>query len=134
VTARTATGRPPGGPDLLTPAQAASLLGVSTASVRLWAAEGRLAFTTTPGGHRRFQRGDVLELALGSGGRVEVAPTAVVDAPSDLGTRERVWVRAICSAMRAASADLGARSQVGARLALEAERWELTLDGRGRTR
>ena len=35
--------------------EASALLGVSTATLRRWAAEGRVATFTTPGGHRRFR-------------------------------------------------------------------------------
>ena len=113
------------GGDLLTPAQAASILGVSTASVRLWAAEGRLPFTTTPGGHRRFSRADVLDLVAEVRG---VAVTAPEERSVDLGTRERTWVRTIAAAMRAAAADLGTDSDVAGRFSLEAERWEILLE------
>ena len=34
--------------------QASALLGVSSATLRRWAVEGRIATFTTPGGHRRF--------------------------------------------------------------------------------
>lgn len=44
---------------LLTPSQAAQLLGVSPVTVRLWARQGKLLAHTTPGGHRRF---DPIEL------------------------------------------------------------------------
>ncbi|NEV63395.1 response regulator [Thiorhodococcus minor] len=45
--------------DLLTPSQAARLLGVSPVTVRIWARKGKLHAHTTPGGHRRF---DALQL------------------------------------------------------------------------
>ena len=38
---------------------ASALLGVSTGTLRRWAAEGRLAAFTTPGGHRRIRRSTV---------------------------------------------------------------------------
>lgn len=39
---------------LLTTAQAARLLGVGPATVRRWAAEGKITAVRTLGGHRRF--------------------------------------------------------------------------------
>ncbi|AAZ26477.1 response regulator [Colwellia psychrerythraea] len=47
---------------LLTPAQVGKLLSVSPITVRFWAKEGRLKFTTTPGGHRRFELSEVENL------------------------------------------------------------------------
>ena len=48
----------------LTGAQAARLLGgVSPKTVARWAAAGKLPYTRTLGGHRRFREADVLELA-----------------------------------------------------------------------
>lgn len=51
--------------DILTTAQAARLLGVSTRTAQLWVEQGSLPHWKTPGGHRRIRRGDVLAL-LGS--------------------------------------------------------------------
>ncbi|MBE3035457.1 MAG: helix-turn-helix domain-containing protein [Actinobacteria bacterium] len=39
--------------------EASAILGVSTATMRRWAVEGRLASFTTQGGHRRFARSSV---------------------------------------------------------------------------
>lgn len=39
--------------------EASAILGVSTATLRRWAAEGRLASMTTQGGHRRFAQSSV---------------------------------------------------------------------------
>ena len=47
------------GPGWLPMGEASALLGVSTATLRRWAAEGRVATFTTPGGHRRFSRSAV---------------------------------------------------------------------------
>lgn len=43
----------------LCPRQVAAQLGVSPVTVRLWAQEGRLGFSITAGGHRRFRQQDV---------------------------------------------------------------------------
>src|SRR5829696_2503389 len=42
--------------DWLTLAEASGLLGVSGATLRRWADDGRVPVFTTPGGHRRFSR------------------------------------------------------------------------------
>ena len=52
----------------MTTSQVATGLGMSERSVRLYAASGRIPFTTTPGGHRRFEF-DAVQAAL-------VAPAA----------------------------------------------------------
>ena len=44
---------------LLTPAEAANLLGVSVSSLRRYASEGRVDCTRTPRGHRRYRREDI---------------------------------------------------------------------------
>jgi excisionase family DNA binding protein len=44
---------------------ASTLLGVSTATLRRWAAEGRIATFTTPGGHRRIRPATVAALIPG---------------------------------------------------------------------
>ncbi len=43
----------------LCPREVAALLGVSPVTVRLWAQEGKLDFSITAGGHRRFRQQDV---------------------------------------------------------------------------
>lgn len=45
--------------DLLSAGAVASLLGVSTSSIRAWAAKGLIKGYRTPGGHLRFRRSDV---------------------------------------------------------------------------
>jgi excisionase family DNA binding protein len=47
---------------LLTPSEAAELLSVSPTTIRLWARNGRLTSVKTPGGHRRFNRDEILSL------------------------------------------------------------------------
>lgn len=47
--------------DLLTPREAAALLGVRTTTLARWARDGLLKPAVhTPGGHRRYRRGEVL--------------------------------------------------------------------------
>ncbi|WP_349497836.1 helix-turn-helix domain-containing protein [Actinoallomurus iriomotensis] len=49
--------------DLLTPREAAALLGVRTTTVARWARDGVIKPAVhTPGGHRRYRRGEVLAL------------------------------------------------------------------------
>ena len=43
----------------VTLSEASKLLGVHPATVRQWSDEGKLASFRTPGGHRRFARGDI---------------------------------------------------------------------------
>ena len=47
--------------DLLTPRELAKLCGVSPDTVRSWCFRKQINFATTPGGHKRFRRQDVLE-------------------------------------------------------------------------
>jgi len=51
---------------LLTPSEAAELLHVAPTTIRHWAQNGRLPFITTPGGHRRFTRENILSLMSSS--------------------------------------------------------------------
>ncbi|GLY81169.1 hypothetical protein Airi01_094360 [Actinoallomurus iriomotensis] len=49
--------------DLLTPREAAALLGVRTTTLARWARDGIIKPAVhTPGGHRRYRRGEVLTL------------------------------------------------------------------------
>ena len=47
--------------DLLTPRELADLCGVSPDTVRSWCFRKQIKFATTPGGHKRFRRQDVLD-------------------------------------------------------------------------
>jgi excisionase family DNA binding protein len=55
---------------LLSPAQVAKMIGVSPITVRSWVNRGWLPANTTPGGHRRFAREDVLQLVRQRGGQL----------------------------------------------------------------
>ena len=57
---------PPGKPYLL-PGEVATLFGVTTATIRNWVQAGLLHATETAGGHRRFQRRDVMAFARQQG-------------------------------------------------------------------
>jgi excisionase family DNA binding protein len=50
---------PAGEPDWLTLGQAAKYLGVAQSTIRKWSDVGRLPAFYTPGGHRRYRRGDL---------------------------------------------------------------------------
>ncbi|MEA2062859.1 MAG: response regulator [Gemmatimonadota bacterium] len=53
--------------DLLTPRELAQLCGVSPDTVRSWCFRKQITFATTPGGHKRFRRQDVLEFLKARG-------------------------------------------------------------------
>lgn len=67
---------PPGGParagaaepQLLSVSAAARLLGVSSSSLRAWAAAGRVPHVRTPGGHRRFDLDELVRWLADRGG------------------------------------------------------------------
>src|SRR6266513_3944008 len=67
--------------DWLTLGQAAKFLGVAQSTIRKWSDVGRVPAFYTPGGHRRYRRGD-LETFLersGPGGRESGPLVLVVD-------------------------------------------------------
>jgi predicted site-specific integrase-resolvase len=45
--------------DLMTPGDAAALLGVTTTTLATWGDRGRVAFIRLPSGHRRYLAGSV---------------------------------------------------------------------------
>lgn len=51
----------------LTPNEVAELLMVSPTTVRLWASEGKIKSSATPGGHRRFLRTDIISFSYARG-------------------------------------------------------------------
>src|SRR6476619_4699117 len=68
-------------PDWLTLGQAAKYLGVAQSTIRKWSDQGRVPAFYTPGGHRRYRRGDLdafLERS-GPGGRTGGPLVLVVD-------------------------------------------------------
>jgi excisionase family DNA binding protein len=50
---------PPDEPDWLTLGHAARYLGVAQSTIRKWSDDGRVRAFYTPGGHRRYRRGDL---------------------------------------------------------------------------
>jgi excisionase family DNA binding protein len=55
-------------PRLLSVSAAARLLGVSSSSLRAWAAAGRVPHVRTPGGHRRFELDELVRWLAERGG------------------------------------------------------------------
>lgn len=55
---------------LLTPGQAALILGVDPKTVARYARDGKLSFQRTLGGHRRFNENEIREFAAQRGGVV----------------------------------------------------------------
>jgi excisionase family DNA binding protein len=55
----TRTPVPANEPDWLTLGQAAKYLGMAQSTIRKWSDGGRLPAVDTPGGHRRYRRGDL---------------------------------------------------------------------------
>lgn len=100
------------GTDWLTLGQAAAFLGAAQSTVRKWADGGRLAAFYTPGGHRRFRRGDLEAfLAAPRGGPAARFGVLVVD--DDAGLREFIRVnleREGYSVREATSAEEGLRA------------------------
>jgi len=80
-------------PDWLTLGQAAKYLGVAQSTIRKWSDVGRVPAFYTPGGHRRYRRGD-LDAFLdrsGPGAKSRTGPVVlVVDDDADV----RMLVRA----------------------------------------
>jgi excisionase family DNA binding protein len=87
--------RAPGAePDWLTLGQAAKYLGVAQSTIRKWSDQRRLPAFYTPGGHRRYRRGDLdafLERS-GAGGRVPEGGPLVLIVDDDDRLREFVRV------------------------------------------
>jgi excisionase family DNA binding protein len=97
-------------PEWLTLGQAARFLGVAQSTIRKWSDQGRVPAFYTPGGHRRFRRGDLESFLARSGpGRQQAGP-AVLLVDDDAGMRELVRIeleREGYDVQEAASADEG---------------------------
>jgi excisionase family DNA binding protein len=81
-----------GGPDWLTLGQAATYLGVAQSTIRKWSDGGRLPAFYTPGGHRRFRRGDLDAFLSGSRARATRGAPLVLVVDDDERLREFVRV------------------------------------------
>ncbi|HET7353136.1 MAG TPA: response regulator [Gaiellaceae bacterium] len=97
-------------PEWLTLGQAARFLGVAQSTIRKWSDQGRVPAFYTPGGHRRFRRGDLDAFLARSGpGRQQAGP-AVLLVDDDERMRELVRTeleREGYDVQEAASADEG---------------------------
>jgi excisionase family DNA binding protein len=95
-------------PDWLTLGQAATYLGVAQSTIRKWSDSGRLPAFYTPGGHRRFKRGD-LDGFLGRSRSARTRPLVlIVDDDAALRELLRVNLEADgCVVREAASAEEG---------------------------
>jgi excisionase family DNA binding protein len=82
---------PSGEPDWLTLGQAAKYLGVAQSTIRKWSDNGRVPAFYTPGGHRRYRRGD-LEAFLQRSGPSGSAGATVLIVDDDSKIREYVRV------------------------------------------
>jgi excisionase family DNA binding protein len=66
-------------PEWLTLGQAAKFLGVAQSTIRKWSDHGRVPTFYTPGGHRRYRRGDLETFLARSGpGRVQAGPPVLL--------------------------------------------------------
>ena len=74
--------------DWLTLGQAARYLGVAQSTIRKWSDSGRLPAFYTPGGHRRFRRGDLDSFLGSSRGAAGAARPLVLIVDDDAGLRE----------------------------------------------
>jgi excisionase family DNA binding protein len=71
----------------LTLGQAATYLGVAQSTIRKWSDSGRLPAFYTPGGHRRFRRGDLDQFLGSSRGAGRTHPLVLI-VDDDDGLRE----------------------------------------------
>src|SRR5438874_4268118 len=69
---------PVGEPDWLTLGQAAKYLGVAQSTIRKWSDQGRVPAFYTPGGHRRYRKGDLDQFLESSGRSGTTEGTSVV--------------------------------------------------------
>jgi len=69
---------PSGEPDWLTLGQAAKYLGVAQSTIRKWSDQGRVPAFYTPGGHRRYRRGDLDNFLERSGPSGGSGPTILI--------------------------------------------------------
>jgi excisionase family DNA binding protein len=94
--------------DWLTLGQAATYLGVAQSTVRKWSDAGKLSAFYTPGGHRRFRRGDLDEFLGGSRAAKTTPVVLIVDDDPGLRGFLRVSLEADgCEVREAASAAEG---------------------------
>jgi excisionase family DNA binding protein len=79
-------------PEWITLGQAAKFLGVAQSTIRKWSDAGRIPTFYTPGGHRRYRRGDLEAFLSRSGpGRTQSGPPVLL-VDDDDGMRELVRI------------------------------------------
>jgi excisionase family DNA binding protein len=84
---------PASDPEWLTLGQAAKYLGVAQSTIRKWSDQGRVPAFYTPGGHRRYRRGDLDSFLNRSGpGAAEQQGPLVLIVDDDERVREYVRV------------------------------------------
>jgi excisionase family DNA binding protein len=83
---------PSGEPDWLTLGQAAKYLGVAQSTIRKWSDQGRVPAFYTPGGHRRYRRGDLDKFLERSGPSGAASGPTVLIVDDDERLREYVRV------------------------------------------
>jgi excisionase family DNA binding protein len=77
----------------MTLGQAAKFLGVAQSTIRKWSDNGRIPTFYTPGGHRRYRRGDLETFLARSGpGRQQSGPPVLL-VDDDRGMRELVRIQ-----------------------------------------
>jgi len=59
--------KPKEAPVLMTPGEVAKIFRVDPKTVTRWAHAGKIRSTRTPGGHVRFYREEIMEMAEGTG-------------------------------------------------------------------
>ena len=79
-------------PEWLTLGQAARFLGVAQSTIRKWSDQGRVPAFYTPGGHRRYRRGDLEAFLARSGPARARSGPAVLLVDDDDRVRELVRV------------------------------------------
>jgi excisionase family DNA binding protein len=80
-------------PEWMTLGQAAKFLGVAQSTIRKWSDHGRIPTFYTPGGHRRYRRGDLEAFLVRSGpGRQQGGPPVLL-VDDDAGMRELVRIQ-----------------------------------------
>jgi excisionase family DNA binding protein len=80
-------------PEWMTLGQAAKFLGVAQSTIRKWSDHGRIPTFYTPGGHRRYRRGDLETFLVRSGpGRQQSGPPVLL-VDDDAGMRELVRIQ-----------------------------------------
>jgi excisionase family DNA binding protein len=84
---------PAGEPDWLTLGQAAKYLGVAQSTIRKWSDQGRVPAFYTPGGHRRYRRGDLDRFLERSGPSAAAGGSGPVVLIVDDDERMREYVR-----------------------------------------